>query len=300
MVNECYEAWWTLQCRVDDYYAERERQRPPLSQQKEFRQIKNTAIREAENIRLGVITFEDEGIEAEDEPEEAAGISYDFWALRDIVQNDDLPMAERDESVVRLQRLAEGGEAHAQYLTGKLWRDGPLLTPDWVNARYWFTQAAEQGSGAAQYALGKLLLSNDPEVRDPDEGLRWLKQAAQSGSHYAAYRLGKLYLQGEQVPKDMPRALEYLTTSAERGNQYAQFFLEHFDEIRSPSVFLAATKLLHHMGQIFRENSIPPAAPVGQQTGRKLRRRIREKKIALGHKPDDHEETVQSGPTMSL
>jgi len=176
VVSECYEAWWTLQCRVDDYYAERERQRPPLSQQKEFRQIKNAVIQEAENIRLGVVTFEDEGIATEDEPEETAGISYDFWELRDIIQNDDLPMAERDESVARLQRLVEDGEAHAQYLMGKLWRDGPLLTPDWVNARYWFTQAAEQGSEAAQYALGKLLLSNDPKVRDPDEGIRWLNR----------------------------------------------------------------------------------------------------------------------------
>lgn len=336
MVNECYEAWWTLQCRVDDYYAERERQRPPLSQQKEFRAVKNAVIREAENIRLGVVTFEDEGIATEDEPEETAGISYDFWALRDIVQNDDLPMAERDESVVRLRRLAEDGEAHAQYLMGKLWRDGPLLTPDWVNARYWFMRAAEQESVAAQYALGKLLLSDDPEVRDPDEGIRWLERAAQNGSHYAAYRLGKLYLQGQQVPKDATRALEYLTASAERGNQYAQytlgklylmgnevkqdraqaygwfceaaaqgnqyaqFFLDHFQQICRPDVFLAATKLLHHMGQTFRENSGPPAAPASQRMDRKLRRRIREKKIALGHKPDDHEEPVQSGPTMSL
>ena len=336
VVNECYEAWWTLQCQVDDYYAERERQRPPLSQQKEFRQIKNTVIREAENIRLGVVTFEDEGIATEDEPEETAGISYNFWELRDIVQNDDLPMAERDESVARLQRLAEDGEAHAQYLMGKLWRDGPLLTPDWLNARYWFTQAAEQGSEAAQYALGKLLLSNDSEVRDPDEGIRWLKQAAQNGSQYAAYRLGKLYLRGEQVPKDVPRALEYLIASAEQGNQYAQytlgklylmgddvkqdreqaygwlceaaaqgneyaqFFLERFDEIRRPNVLLAATKLLHHMGQIFRENSVPPAAPAGQRMDRKLRRRIREKKIAMGHKVDDHEEQQHGGWNMTM
>lgn len=336
VVGECYETWWTLQCRVDDYYAERERQRPPLSKQKEFRQIKNAVIREAENFRLGLVTFEDSGITMEDEPEETAGMSYDFWVLRDIVQNDDLPMAERDESVAQLQRLAEDGEAHAQYLMGKLWRDGPLLIPDIQKAKYWFTQAANIGLPEAQYALGKLLLSDDPEARDPDEGIRWLKQAAQNGSHYAAYRLGKLYLRGEQVPKDVPRALEYLAASAEQGNQYAQyalgklylmgdevkqdreqayrwfceaaaqgneyaqFFLDRFDEIHRPNVLLAATKLLHHMGQIFRENSVPPAAPVGQQMDRKLRRKIQEKKIAMGHKPDDHEEQQHGGWNMTM
>lgn len=58
-VNECYQKWWELQCQVNDYYSEQQRQRPPLSQQKEFRQIKNAVIREAEHIRMNRISFED-------------------------------------------------------------------------------------------------------------------------------------------------------------------------------------------------------------------------------------------------
>lgn len=42
------------------------RQRLPLSQQKEFKAIKNMVIQEAENLRLGVLTFEDEQLA--DEP----------------------------------------------------------------------------------------------------------------------------------------------------------------------------------------------------------------------------------------
>lgn len=41
-------------------------------------------------------------------------------------------------------------------------------------------------------------------------------------------------------------------------------------------------------GQIFRENSVPPRDPVSH-VDRKLRARIREKKIALGQNPNDHE-----------
>ena len=47
----------------------------------------------------------------------------------------------------------------------------------------------------------------------------------------------------------------------------------------------------YRLGRIFRENSVPPAAPMGQRVDRKLRRKIQKKKIAMGHKPDDHEET---------
>ena len=60
-------------------------------------------------------------------------------------------------------------------------------------------------------------------------------------------------------------------------------------------MFLAARRVLHHLGQIFRENSVPPAAPMRQRVDRKLRRKIQEKKIAMGHKPDDHEEEQNQG-----
>ena len=51
-VDQCYQAWRTLQRQVEDYYSEeKKRLRPPLSQQKEFRQIKNAVIKEAEHIR---------------------------------------------------------------------------------------------------------------------------------------------------------------------------------------------------------------------------------------------------------
>ena len=58
-VDACYQTWWELQCQVEDYYSEgKKRLRPPLSQQKEFRQIKNAVIREAEHIRTKSNSFQ--------------------------------------------------------------------------------------------------------------------------------------------------------------------------------------------------------------------------------------------------
>lgn len=74
--------------------------------------------------------------------------------------------------------------------------------------------------------------------------------------------------------------------------------MDHFAQVQKPSVFLSVTKLLHHMSQIFQDNSVPPAVPTGHQVDRKLRRKIQEKKIAMGHKPDDHELPQQGGMTM--
>ena len=339
VVRECYEQWCALQSEVENYYHDKPREKKKLSQEKEFRQIKNAVIQEAERIRLGDITFEDADLSDHDEPEQLRGESYDCWELRQIIRDERLLLEDRDCAVEELERLAERGDAHAQFLMGRLYRDGPLLIPDRQKAKRWFTQAAEHGLPEAKYALGKLLLADDPEVRDTDEGIRWLNKATENGNHFAAYRLGKEYLKGDMVNKDTKRAAEWFTRSAEagnqyaqytlgklyltgqgvthdrtqamdwfsrsavQGNQYAQFFLEHqndLHDLRPPSVMLAATRLLYHVSRIFEDHA-PPHSSAGLQVDRKLRRRIQEKKIAMGHKPDDHEETPQQdmgGMTM--
>ena len=328
VVNECYQTWWELQCQIEDFYSERERRRPPLSQQKEFRSINNAVIQEAENIRMGKVTFEDEKME---EPTEFSDLSYDCWALWIVTQDDTAPMADRDEAAAQLMGMAENGDPDAQYLIGKLYRDGPVLIPDSVEAQYWFDQAARQGVVAAQYELGMLLLTNDSEVRDLKSGIQWLEYAVRHGSDCAAYQLGKEYFKGEVEERSAVKAAEYLTQSAESGNQYAQyalgklyldrqnheqayywfsqsaaqgneyaqFFLDRWNSLKPPSVMLSLTRLLHHMGHIFQDQVPPLSIPGGIQIDRKRLAQLREKKVAMGHKADDHEEQAQS-QTMAM
>ena len=333
IVTECYDKWLELQWQVDSYYKDERRQRKKLSEEKEFTAIKNAIIREAERIRLGVVSFEDEGIDREDEPEEFDWPSESFWELYQIVADEDIPMAERDEAVRQMEQLAKGGDADAQYTMGKLYRDGPLLIPDWVNAVYWFDQAARQGNAAAQYAIGKLLLSNDAEVRNPEAGLRWLEAAAQNGNSYAAYRLGKeylhgevadkaaqyfryaadagnpyaqymlgkLYLNGDGVPRDKDEALYWMQSAAEQGHRYAQQFLDRWDSLRTPSVMLSAIRLLHHMGSIFQQRTPLAPVPGGMGIDRKRFAQLAEQKgyqAAQSYARGQQEELQHNGQTM--
>ncbi len=328
VISECYQVWWTLQCQIEDFYSEKERRRPPLSEEKEFRSIKNAVIQEAESIRIGKVTFEDEEME---ETTDFSDLSYDCRELWMVTQDNTAPMGDRDEAAAQLISKAEGGDSSAQYLVGKLYQDGPVLIPDGVETRYWFDQAARQGYAPAQYALGKLHLSNDAEVRDPALGVQWLEYAARHGSDCASYRLGKEFLKGEIVERDITKAMKYLTQSAEAGNQYAQyalgklyldsqdreqahywftrsaaqgneyaqFFLDRWDSLKPPSVMLSVSRLLHHMSRIFQEQMPVPTVPGGIRIDRKRLVQLREKKIAMGHKADDHEEQVPS-QTMSM
>ena len=132
-----------------------------------------------------------------------------------------------------------------------------------------------------------------------DEGyLSWLTVSAEAGNPYAEYLLGKLYWDGEVAPQDKEQAVSWLTRAAEQGHTHAQVLLERQDSSSLPSAILAVNSLLHQMGHIFQDNAWPKDGTHGQHTDRKLRRRIREKKIAMGHKPDDYEEQGYIGPAM--
>ena len=339
-VAECYEHWNRLRDELERYYKDTPREHKPLSQQQEFKAIKNMIIREAEELHLGAFTFEDASMvdEMDEDQEEVSYAWSSCWQMAEAYQNAkeilseyENTEAEKAEQVQMLEHLWNAGFTVAAHLLGKCWRDGMGVLPDGEQAEVWFRRAAEAGYVFSQYALGKLLQNQ----KRMDEAVFWYEEAAAQDNPYAAYRLGKLYLQGEQVPKDTATALAYLTQSAQQdnqyaqyalgklylsgqdvardpeqaynwfwesaaqGNEYAQFFLEHINDNRSPSVLLSATKLLHHMGRIFQDNSVPPSPPGGQRVDRKLRQKIRQKKIALGHKPDDHEEEqTMGGMTM--
>ena len=74
--------------------------------------------------------------------------------------------------------------------------------------------------------------------------------------------------------------------------------MDRWDSLRSPSVMLSVTRLLYHMGTVFWEQAPAPSVPGGIRIDRKRLVQLREKKIAMGHKPDDHAD--YQGPTMSM
>ena len=238
-VAKAYDLWYQMREEVLRTYRNDLLERLPLSQQKEFKRIKNMVIQEA--VRLGELNqvFQ---------PEENAQGQHE---------------KDGEQSPSKLERLR---------------------------------QAAERGNPFAQYHLGKLLLQGNEIPKDAKDAVRWLTESAEQGNQYAQYALGKIYLLGKDAPKDFGTARMWFQRSADQGNHYAQYFVEHMDDHRTAPSAQSVIRLLYHMANIFREQT-PPSAPGGIRSGvdRKLRRKIWEKKVAMGHKPDDHEE-----PTMNL
>ena len=229
--------------------------------------------------------------------------------------------AKTAQAVEWLTKAAEDGSQYAQYALGKLYRDGGPVEEDHVQAVIWFSEAAGQGheyamyalgklnlevgnaeaalrwfrkaselgNQYAQYQLGKLLLSGEGVPKDVSEAARWFTASANQGNQYAQYLLGKLYLLGKDTPQDREAAVRWFSLAAEQGNEYAQYFLDHMNDPQGPPLLTSATRLLHHMSRIFREET-PPVQPGIHFVESKLRRKIMEKRLALGHRADDHED----------
>ena len=70
---------------------------------------------------------------------------------------------------------------------------------------------------------------------------------------------------------------------------------EHISSITSqfarlPSEYLlnSTVRLFHQMGTIFRDNAAPSSNPMGIRIDSKRRKKLMQKRLALGHKQDDH------------
>ena len=179
-----------------------------------------------------------------------------------------------------------------QYRIGWMLLHGVGTERDEAVALPWLEKAAERGNALAKYQLGKLLLLGAETVpKDVDRALELLTECAEAGNQFAQYTLGKAYLLGGDIPQDQGQAVHWLGLSAQQGNQYAQYYLNRVYS----SIFSSTASLLYHMGRIFQEQRPQPVAGMRVAVDSKLRRRIREKKIAMGHKPDDHEEEQRMG-----
>ena len=112
-VAECYAVWNKLRDKLEGYYKDTPRQHLPLSQQKEFRAIKNLVIQEAEALRLGVFTFEDADMSSEPVEALPTNCSYqtelDYREAVEVLDDNYATQAEKREALQTLKQLWDNG-----------------------------------------------------------------------------------------------------------------------------------------------------------------------------------------------
>ena len=64
----------------------------------------------------------------------------------------------------------------------------------------------------------------------------------------------------------------------------------HSAQLSSEYLLNSTIRLFHQMGRIFRDNAAPPSNPMGIRIDSKRRKKLMQKRLAMGHKQDDHEQ----------
>ena len=243
-VEKAYKLWYEMRNEVLHSYMDNLPEPLPLSEQKEFKSIKNMIIREADNLNKRIITFEeldDVDIIAAEEIDEDNLFLYDTDVINEDVDNINLNL------------------------------ENPFL----------------------YYVKAKLILREENlEKEDIKRSVKFLEIASDNGNQFAQYMMGKLYLLGKYVTEDKEMAKKYFNLSAEQGNEYAKFYLQNMDKFHNPSICLVASRMLHHMSKIFEDNIPFKSSGTGLKIDSKIMRKLKEKKVAQGHKRDDHEQRI--------
>ena len=190
-----YDLWYESKETALKVYTESQPERVPLSQNKEFKAVKNMVIAEA--MKLNLPTDE---IEEVDEPTEP-----DCEPTTEETESLDPPPPPMDE-YERTVADADKGSKWSQYRAAKfmLDRDGEHYDPK--KAVEYLTKSAKQGYTVAKYMLGKLYLRGEDVPKQMLHALHWLESAVKDDNPYAEYLLGKVLLKGEDVERDIERA----------------------------------------------------------------------------------------------
>ena len=243
-ISALYDLWYEQRDKITGTYQDTPEQRISLSQNKEFKAIKNAVIQESLNILYDRITFEEAVSEPEEfapdeqEPEETkteSSAPKKWWSDPDhpLFQyrkakeylDKDSPLYDPAEAVRWLLLSAAQGYEYAQYRLGKLYLLGNEIEQDFPQAESWLEKASDQGNSYAKYSLAKMHLAGLAAESDEHKAMRLLRESANAGNGWAQYLLGKFCFRGEHTEKDVFEAEHLLNASAEQKNSQAQYLL---------------------------------------------------------------------------
>lgn len=217
-VSKLYDLWYENKLSIIRTYTDETPDKIPLSQNKEFKSIKNMVIIQAMNIFAEKDAFDDNdgNIEKEfEQSEESDNEQFEFT----------------NNSIEDLYKKAQNNNSYAQYKLGKMYLKGENVKQDAEYGVRWLLKAIKQNNRYAQYLLGKAIfkgeylpIDNNLPL-DIDFAVELLLKASDQGNEYASYTLGKAFVEGDLLPQDISAGFELLLKASEKNCEPAWYYL---------------------------------------------------------------------------
>lgn len=226
-----YDLWYEQREEVLKTYTQELPKRIPLSQNKEFKSIKNAVIQEALNLdteKKIIEEMEEIGEEKMAEDETAQEEDTMFWSKNEPVEME-TSEDETDDGTIygshthsfRYRKKSKRGDTwwSSAYKQARLCLYGTKETkPDFGQALSLMQKEAERGNGFAMHDMGRMLLSGLGCEADEEIAQEWFQKAytafcakekTAKNADYFWYRIGKLYSFGYGVEQDYEKAAQW-------------------------------------------------------------------------------------------
>lgn len=223
-IAELYEKWCELERQKYKAYTQKEKEFPPLYENKIFQPVRNMIIRQVLDMNFISTIIEDDKM---------PDVDYDteINPLEDYIFNPFIPEEYLEsEDISQNKYYIKWNDDHNAACT--IIYDNNSNTDDFQEAEKLLLNCAESGNVLAMFELGKLYSMEKSGLKDKAKSFEYYQKALQGFLQieplakkirpYLQYQIGMMYSKGLGTPVDNQKAIEYLEKSAELGNQYAK------------------------------------------------------------------------------
>lgn len=235
-VARCYEKWLECQNEILRFYKDKIPEPPLLSEQKEFKSIKNMVIREAVRYGEGCLYLEDDEMDLLEEQE----LHYDRQAIEGAESMDDLVTADIGELQEQERESSKPEDAlfYAEWTDTYKEARGYLYgaddtEPDAEAAYEIMKEEAENGNAYAMYDMGRICRQGIFVEPDQETVQEWYQRSLEAMLYvenrkaraYLEYRIGKMYQYGMGTEEDLLEAVQWFSKAAEQEHKYSLYSL---------------------------------------------------------------------------
>ena len=217
-ISELYEKWCELERQKYKTYTQKEKEFPPLWENKVFQPVRNMIVQQVLNIQFLV-----EAIEVA-EPELPESFTETEIEIPPQIDTDFFKPKEPADSNLKW---------NDNYKTAYgMIHDKRSELQDYLQAELLLLSEAESGNALAMFELGKLYAAEKLGKKDAEKSFEFYRKALQGFlkiepiakklKPFLQFRIGQMYRNGFGTDVDIPKAITYFQQSAEHGNVHAK------------------------------------------------------------------------------
>lgn len=217
-ISELYEKWCELERQKYKTYTQKEKEFPPLWENKVFQPVRNMIVQQVLNIQFLV-----EAIEVA-EPELPESFTETEIEIPPQIDTDFFKPKEPADSNLKW---------NDNYKTAyEMIHDKRSELQDYLQAELLLLSEAESGNALAMFELGKLYAAEKLGKKYAEKSFEFYRKALQGFlkiepiakklKPFLQFRIGQMYRNGFGTDVDIPKAITYFQQSAEHGNVHAK------------------------------------------------------------------------------